>query len=315
MFCMLRAFSLPFTGCWLSLCLRLFSEVCCCIIEMDRAAQLTNLRKEFPDTTCVKETSADTLLKVDHDYTISPGKTYGLTLYVKLGQSFPRVAPSVTLPYCFRPVPITPPDVRATELDAYKWDPLGSSLAEAVRNAFQHAAARWGPVEPPTMNNVLPLLAAETDRLLQDLVENSNCLEAYCYQFPIIKKMREAAEQTVDEVEKVANENIKLRAEVEGLQVSVESMQKALQQQVDALQQLGGNTLLTSVCTPQALLQTLEEDVRRLNEERSAVGKKATSAYHTDRRAFQETLEQYKGISRTMHLLDLKCRAYRTQIS
>lgn len=279
----------------------------------DRNTQLASLYNDFPSTSTLRETSSELLLKVDHSIRLSSTTEYNLTLFIKILSSFPKTAPIATMPYCFRTIPITPPNVNPTEMAAYQWDPNASTLTEAVRNAFQNAADRWGPVAPPTMAGVSLQLSGETDTLLEDLTNNANCLDAYCYGMPIVKQMREASKQTLNEVERVANENVKLRPEVEELQREVQRMQAQLTQQVDQLQKASSNKLLTAVCTPEALVSTLEADARRLDGECRALGKQALAAHATDRRAFQDLIEQYKAKSKQMHLLDLKRRAYKSQ--
>lgn len=278
-----------------------------------RAAQIADLHREFPSTVTVKETASELLLQVNHNIRISSSTEYGLSLYIKLLSTFPQTAPVATMPYTSKTVPITPPNISPSEVAAYQWDSQNSSLAEAVRNAFHNAADRWGPVAPPTMENVALQLSGETDRLLNDLVSNPNCLDAYCYQLPIVKQMREASRQTVSEVERVATENVKLRPVVEDLQADVRRLQTQLQQQVEALQKIGSTPLLTSVCTPEALVKTLESDVRTLNNECRSIGKAALAMYKTDKRGFQDQLEQYKAKSIQMHTLDMKARTFRAQ--
>lgn len=282
-------------------------------MPQDRAAQLAELRKQFPSTSVVRESAQQTVLKVDHLLRISPTTEYALSLFVALPSSFPKSAPQTTMPYCCHNVPITPPNINPSEAAAYQWDSTASTLVEAVRNAFQNAADCWGPVEPPSMRSVTLQLSGETDRLLRDLISNPNCLDAYCYQMPIIKQMREASRQTIGEIERVANENTQLRAEVEELEKKVEGIQQQLSDQVSQLQRLGQNRLLTSVCTPEALIRTLESDVRTMNAENMTVGKKALDAYKTDKSSFQDLLDQYKAKSKAMHMLDLKRISYRAQ--
>lgn len=282
-------------------------------MPQDRAAQLAELRKQFPSTTVVTESAQETVLKVDHVLRISPTTEYALSLFVSLPSSFPKSAPKTTMPYCCHSIPITPPNINPSEAQAYQWESSASTLVEAVRNAFQNAADRWGPVEPPSMRGVTLQLSGETDRLLRDLVSNPNCLDAYCYQLPIVKQMREASRQTIGEIERVANENTLLRSEVETLEKKVEGMQHQLSDQVAQLQRLGQNRLLTSVCTPEALIRTLETDVRKMSGDCMAVGKKALDAYKTDKSSFQDLLEQYTAQSKAMHMLDLKRISYRAQ--
>lgn len=279
----------------------------------DRAGQMEELRREFPSTSTVTESSQETVLKVDHVLRISPTTEYALSLYVTVPAAFPKSAPKATMPYCCHNVPITPPNINPSETQAYQWSSTASSLVEAVRNAFQNAADCWGPVEPPSMHGVTLQLSGETDRLLQDLAGNPNCLDAYCYQMPIVKQMREASRQTINEIERVASENTRLRGEVETLERQVEELQQRLGDQVTQLQRLGQNPLLTSVCTPEALLKTLEDDVRLMSGDCMALGKRALDAYKTDRGTFQDLLEQYKTQSKAMHMLDLKRLSYRAQ--
>lgn len=282
-------------------------------MPQDRAAQLAELHKQFPSTTVVTETAQETVLKVDHVLRISPTTEYALSLFVSLPASFPKSAPKATMPYCCHSIPITPPNINPSEAQAYQWEGSASTLVEAVRNAFQNAADRWGPVEPPSMRSVTLQLSGETDRLLRDLVTNPNCLDAYCYQLPIVKQMREASRQTIGEIERVANENTLLRSEVETLERKVEGMQRQLSDQVAQLQRLGQNRLLSSVCTPEALIRTLEADVRKMSGDCMAAGKKTLDAYRTDRGSFQDSLEHYKAQSKAMHMLDLKRISYRAQ--
>jgi hypothetical protein len=282
-------------------------------MPQDRAAQLAELRKQFPATSVVKESAQEMVLKVDHMLRISPTTEYALSLFVSLPSSFPKSAPKTTMPYCCHSIPITPPNINPSEAQAYQWDSSASTLVEAVRNAFQNAADRWGPVEPPSMRSVALQLSGETDRLLRDLVSNPNCLDAYCYQLPIVKQMREASRQTISEIERVANENTLLRSEVETLEKKVVGMQRQLSEQVSQLQQLGQNRLLASVCTPEALIRTLEADVRKMSGDCMTVGKKALDAYKNDKSTFQDLLEQYKTQSKAMHMLDLKRISYRAQ--
>ncbi|KAK7201016.1 Modifier of rudimentary (Mod(r)) protein [Novymonas esmeraldas] len=282
-------------------------------MPQDRNSQLEELRRQFPSTAVVTESAQETVLKVDHVLRISPTTEYTLSLYVTLPSLFPKVAPRATMPYCCHNVPITPPNINPSEAVAYQWSGTASTLVEAVRNAFQNAADCWGPVEPPSMHSVTLQLSGETDRLLRDLVVNPNCLDAYCYQLPIVKQMREASRQTVNEIERVASENTSLRSEVETLESKVEALQQRLGDQVAQLQRLGQNALLTSVCTPEALLKTLEEDVRTMSGDCMAVGRRALDAYRTDRAAFQDLLAQYKTQSKAMHMLDLKRISYRAQ--
>ncbi|KPI89103.1 hypothetical protein ABL78_1747 [Leptomonas seymouri] len=282
-------------------------------MPQDRATQLAELRKQFPSTSVVTESAQETVLKVEHVLRISPTTEYALSLFVSLSPSFPKSAPKATMPYCCHSIPITPPNINPSEAQAYQWDSSASTLVEAVRNAFQNAADRWGPVEPPSMRSVVVQLSGETDRLLRDLASNPNCLDAYCYQLPIVKQMRETSRQTIDVIERVANENTLLRSEVETLKKKVEALQHQLGDQVSQLQRLGQNRLLTSVCTPEALIRTLETDVRTMSGECKAVGKKALDAYRTDKSSFQDLLELYKAQSKAMHMLDLKRISYRAQ--
>ncbi|KAG5474622.1 hypothetical protein LSCM4_03795 [Leishmania orientalis] len=282
-------------------------------MAQDRNGQLEELRRQFPSTSVVTESAQETVLKVDHVVRISLTAEYALSLYVTLPSAFPKAAPRATMPYCCHNVPITPPYTNPSEASAYQWSSAASTLVEAVRNAFQNAADCWGPVEPPSMHGITLQLSGETNRLLQDLVTNPNCLDAYCYQLPIIKLMREASRQTISEIERVANENTRLRNEVETLEGQVKDLQQRLGEEVAHLQQLGQNRLLASVGTPEALIKTLEEDVRKMSSDCMAVGKRALDAYKSDKDGFQDLLEQYKAQSKEMHMLDLKRISYRAQ--
>lgn len=282
-------------------------------MPQDRSTQLEELRRQFPSTSVVTESAQETVLKVDDVLRITPMTEYALSLYVTLPSSFPKASPRVTMPYCCHNVPITPPNINPSEALAYQWSSTTSTLVEAVRNAFQNAADCWGPVEPPSMRSVTLQLSGETDRLLQDLVTNPNCLDAYCYQLPIVKLMREASLQTISEIERVANENTTLRNEVETLEAQVKDLQQHLDEQVSQLQQLEQNRLLMSVGTPEALMKTLEDDVRRMSSDCMTLGRRALDAYKADKGGFQDLLEQYKAQSRAMHILDLKRISYRAQ--
>ncbi|EPY36596.1 hypothetical protein STCU_00502 [Strigomonas culicis] len=274
---------------------------------LDRNGHLSSLRTEFPSTSTVTETSTELLLKVDHNLRISATTEYGLTLFIKIPPQFPSVAPEATMPYCFHSVAIAPPGSSA----AAAWDPKTSTLVEAVRNAFQNAADRWGPVAPPTMASVSHQLSGETDRLLADLACNPNCLDAYCYQLPVVKQMREAEQDTLAEVRRVAEENNVLRPQVERLHAEVVRLQSQLQSQIDCLHRFGGNTLVQSVCTSEALLATLEKDVRQINKECDAVGRQCLDCYATDKRAFQAKLSDFVARSKQAHILDLKRRSFK----
>ncbi|CAJ1029683.1 putative Modifier of rudimentary (Mod(r)) protein [Leishmania utingensis] len=282
-------------------------------MPQDRSEQLEELRRQFPSTSVVTESAQETVLKVDHALRISPTIEYALSLYVTLPSSFPKAAPKATMPYCCHNVPITPPNINPSEAIAYQWSVATSTLVEAVRNAFQNAADCWGPVEPPSLHSVTLQLSGETDRLLRDLVINPNCLDAYCYQLPIVKLMRKVSRQTMSEIERVANENTTLRNEVETLEAKVKGLQQRIGEQVSQLQQLGQNPLLTSVGTPEALIKTLEDDVRKMSRDCMALGKRAMDAYKVDKGDFQDLLDQYKAQSKEMHMLDLKRISYRAQ--
>lgn len=281
----------------------------------DRNTELAQLHKDFPSTSVVQESTQETLLKIDHRQPITATTSYALSLFVRLLASFPSTPPTVTMPYCHHTVPITPPNVSPSELKAYEWDPKVSTLTQAVQNAFQNAADCWGSVEPPSMQGVMAQLSGETDRLLRDIVGNPNCLDAYCYQLPMVKSMREAGRQTVTEVERVANENTQLRPEVEDLQRRVQLLQQQLTQQVSQLQQLSQNKLLAAVCTPEALLRTLEKDIQAMSSECAETGRSALDAHGTNKGVFQDKLSQYKAQAKAMHMLDLKRISYRAQRS
>ncbi|KAG5500382.1 hypothetical protein JKF63_03474 [Porcisia hertigi] len=278
-----------------------------------RNAQLEELRRQFPLTSVVVESAEETVLKVDHALRISPTTEYALSLHVELPSTFPNAAPRATMPYCCHEVPITPPGLSPSEALAYQWSSTTSTLVEAVRNGFQNAADYWGPVEPPSMRSAALQLSGETDLLLRDLANNPSCLDAYCYQLPIVKSMREAGRQTVEEMERLAGESMTLRAEVETLETKVAELQQRLGERVSRLQQLGENRLLSSVCTPEALLKTLEGDVRRMSSACVAVGKRALDACRVGKSGFQDLLEQYRAQSKAMHMLDLKRISYRAQ--
>ncbi|GET89973.1 hypothetical protein, conserved [Leishmania tarentolae] len=282
-------------------------------MPQDRNSQLGELRRQFPSTSVVTESAHETVLKVDDVLRITPITEYALSLYVTLPASFPKTAPRATMPYCCHNVPITPPNINPSEALAYQWSSTTSTLVDAVRNAFQNAADCWGPVEPPSMRNITLQLSGETDRLLRDLVTNPNCLDAYCYQLPIVKLMRKVSRQTIGEIERVANENTTLRNEVETLQAKVQHQKQQLSEQVSQLQQLERNPLLISVGTPAALIKTLEDDVRKMSSDCMTLGRRALDAYKTDKSDFQDLLGQYKAQSKEMHMLDLKRLCYRAQ--
>lgn len=282
---------------------------------LDKATHIANLKAAFPSTTVLNESSSETVVKVDHSIRLSVAVEYELTLFIKLPSSFPKVPPTVTLPYCCSTVPITPPNMSPTEAEAFKWDANSSTLTEAVRNAFQNAADRWGPVQPPTMTSITLQLSGETDRLLHDLNTNHNCLDAYCYQLPLVKQMRESGKQSVAEVEKIANENVKLRPAVEALQREVESLQAQLQQHVSAFDAANKNKAFASVATPTALHNTLVEDVRKLNVETEQIRKELLACSGSEKKKFNELLERYNERCKLKNLVDLKRQAYKASMS
>ncbi|EPY37891.1 hypothetical protein AGDE_06042 [Angomonas deanei] len=193
-----------------------------------------------------------------------------------------------------------------------KWLPT-MTLVEGIRNAFQNAADLWGPVQPPTMATVSTQLSGETEKLLQDLVSNPNCLDAYCYQLPIVKQMRDASKESLLEIKRLADENNTLRRNVETTNANVQKMQKELQSQMDYLQKVGNNPLVKSVCTTKDLLVTLENDVKKLNNECDVIGRDCLSAYSKDRREFQQKLAEFKAKAKLAHVIDLKRRSYKQQ--
>ncbi|CCW62412.1 unnamed protein product [Phytomonas sp. EM1] len=275
----------------------------------DRKAHFSQLKNAFPQASIVKDTPSSMLIDVRDEVRLDPWNSYSISLLVELPGSFPQTPPRVIMPYCFHEVPIT--TLRGGDPEKPKWDPETSSLVQSLRNAFENMMAYWGPVKPPTIASVTEQLSQETDRLLEDLNGNSNCLDAYCYQFPIMKQIRKVSIQTVNEVESLANENCKLHSEVNLLLNEVTTQQKKLSLEMMKLQEADQNKLIISICTPEALIQTLEADLRKLHEQSREIGKVALNAYGSDKKVFEEAFEKYKATSKKIHEIDLKLRAYR----
>ncbi|CCW68750.1 unnamed protein product [Phytomonas sp. Hart1] len=276
----------------------------------DRNAHINELKNAFPQFKVVKESQSELIFAIEGSERMEDRSSRSLTLLVSLSPTFPQSAPSIAMSYLFFKVPMTKvdePDSKTPE-----WDPETSSLVECVRNAFNHLWVYWGTVSPPSMGSITEQLSRETDRLLVDLNENPNCLDAYCYQLPIMKQMREMSVRSVNELESLANANVALRTEVESLYNEVKTMQSELYGQMNELEEANQNKLIISVCTPEALVKTLEADLRKLHEKSRTIAKTTIDAYGDNKKNFQESFEVYRATCKKMHEIDLKLRAYRT---
>ncbi|EKG06366.1 hypothetical protein TCSYLVIO_002536 [Trypanosoma cruzi] len=262
------------------------------------------LKSRFGNVTVIHNSSAETLLQVEH---VIPDRGYAAVLCVTLGVHFPRTPPIVTY-FDGRKISLASPDGSAPDA----WDPSKSKLVDAVGNAFANLANLWGSVVPPSMELLTSQLSSLSDSMLQDIVSNPNCLESYAYQLPFFKAIRDASCQTIDDIERVANENLKLQPVVENLRAELEGLQRSLEQNVQSMQKmLRATPLLNSIGTPESLAKTLATDVRTLDAQCEEIAKKILQLdCATDKLRFDNLLEEYREKAKERHFIDLKRRAY-----
>lgn len=273
-------------------------------------SHLDELRRRFADVTVVHQTSSETRLQVED---AGPANGCTLTLCVTLDAMFPRSPPSVTY-FDGRRISI------AATSDASPqsaWDPTASRLADAVANAFSNLANLWGSVVPPSRDVLVAQLGSLSDLMLRDVISNQNCLESYAYQMPFSKALRTASEQTIDEIERVAKENMNLQPEIEKLRDEVRELQQRLAEAVERLQGLQESTpLLNSIGTPQNVAKTFAKHVKTLDKECEETAKKLLQVNcATEKRLFDNLLEEYTQKAKERHIMDLKRRAYYASLS
>ncbi|ESL11971.1 hypothetical protein TRSC58_00270 [Trypanosoma rangeli SC58] len=265
---------------------------------------IDELRRRFGNVTVLHQTASETFLQVEH---VVPERGYTEVLCVALGAKFPRAPPIVTY-FDGRAISIASSD---SSTDG-GWDSSTSKLADAVGNAFANLADLWGSVAPPSMESLLAQLGLLSDSMLQDIVSNPNCLESYAYQLPFFKAIRDAGGQTIDEIERVANENLKLQPVLDQLRDEVEELQRSLEQNAQSVQKVLQSTpLLNSISSPENLAKTLAADVKALDAQGEEIARRLLQVdYATDRRRFDELLEEYRQKAKERHVMDLKRRAY-----
>ncbi|KEG06530.1 hypothetical protein DQ04_13471010 [Trypanosoma grayi] len=271
-------------------------------------SHIDELRRRFENVRVVRQIPSETLLQVDQT---STNCGYLLVLYVALDANFPRSPPTVAY-FNGRRISIA-----AETGTADVWDPAKSRLADAVSNAFANLANMWGSVGPPSMNQISSQLSLLSDSMLQDIISYPSCLESYAYQLPFTKGIRDASGQTIDEIERVAKENLTLQPEVAQLQKEVEELQQRLSDQIGKLQEMQGSlALLNSIKSPEVLAKTFAADVKTLDTQCDDIAKDLLAVnYSTDKRRFDELLEQYRLRAKERHIMDLKRRAYYASIS
>ncbi|RNF26863.1 uncharacterized protein Tco025E_00945 [Trypanosoma conorhini] len=265
---------------------------------------IDELRRRFSSVKVLHQTASEMFLRVEHAL---PELGCTAVLCVALDSAFPRKPPIVTY-FDGRTLPISPTD-GSTE-DA--WDPASSRLADAVANAFANLALLWGSVVPPSPESLAAQLSSLSDSMLLDIVSNPNCLESYAYQLPFFKAIRDASGQTLDEIERVANENLKLQPVLDQLRAEVEGLQLSLEQSVQSVQKVPQLVpLLNSISSQENLAKALATDVKALDAQREEIARRLLQVdYATDRRRFDALLEEYRGKAKERHVMDLKRRAY-----
>ncbi|ORC89752.1 uncharacterized protein TM35_000112860 [Trypanosoma theileri] len=279
--------------------------------QQQQQAHIEELKRHFENVRVVRQTSSETLLQVEH---MNPDRGYTLVLYVALDSKFPRTPPTVAY-FGGRKVPITA--VGADNSTSGEWNPTTSRLVDAVAVAFSNLANLWGSAAPPSMEQIANQLEALSDSMLEDIISNPNCLESYAYQLPFLKSIRDASGQTIDDIERVAKENLTLEPEVEGLRKEVDDLQQRLDAQLSVLKKLQASTpLLDAVSSPEALAKTFAADVLTLDKQCEDIAKKLLAVdCNADRRRFDDLLEEYRKKAKERHIMDLKRRAYHASLN
>lgn len=272
------------------------------------------LKNAFPETTIVDNIKGSAVLKVEHTPSNATDTSRKLTLTVVLPPDFPSSPPIVTTLGGSMNVPISAlysPDASKRNLP---WQPRCSSIIDAVQNAFANVDVWWGSVNPPTLSSIEQALYHESDDLLVSIVQNPNCLDAFCYQLPVIRQMRQLVQETFTELEKNLDAvEHELPARYSRSYDKLREAQDTLQSELVFLKDIQDDPLLNAVATPAALISTLEEDIRTLRDQCTSIGKEALEIHETDKRKFQAFLSDYKAKSKRMHIIDMKRSIYKTQ--
>ncbi|KAH9586114.1 Modifier of rudimentary [Trypanosoma melophagium] len=279
--------------------------------QQQQEAHINELKRHFEGVRVVRQTPSETLLQVDH---INPDRGYTLMLYVALDSKFPQTPPTVAY-FSGRKIPIIAMETDNATSDG--WNPETSRLVDAVAVAFSNLANLWGSAVPPSMDQITSQLESLSDSMLEDIISNPNCLESYAYQLPFLKGIRDASGQTIDDIERVAKENLTLQPEVEGLRKEVDDLQQRLDAQLSILKKTQASTpLLDSIGTPEALAKTFAADVRMLDTQCEDIAKELLSVdCNADRRRFDGLLEEYRKKAKERHIMDLKRRAYHASLN
>lgn len=238
------------------------------------------------------------------------------------------IPPCFTIPYSSVEIPVQKASTRshsgAMAPLHVRWDSSRPDLVDATRQAFGICSLYWGNVVPPSVGAIMQELCHgglgsdgdtfEPSKRIERLLEFPNELELFTSKFPIKSEMRAAGEQTLKEVEKAVAENERLREMIKNEQEKVASLQLQLQNRLSEIRGLEQNELFVSLCTPEAVQQTLKKDVLRMEGMSRELARAALNTPTINKRAFESALDRYRSNSTQLHLVKLKLMEYEKQL-
>lgn len=238
---------------------------------------------------------------------------YQLALLVEVDNNFPLHPPRFTLPYSQVMIPVhvsSMPSTSTASEPFIRWDPQHPDLVEATRQGFRVSFLYWGKVVPPVVQILEGALAAENPAVLQMLVSNPNRLDLYVHNHPMSSALKSASHGTLEEIKALLEENRKLGESLVQQQKQVLLLQSQLESRVKEVDGLQKNAEFVSLCTPERVIQTMQNRIRQLEESSRPLSRSVLDTPAGNKRAFEEALEAFRSNARDLHLVKIKLNEF-----